>query len=314
MKKFEDYKNAVLLAYQKKKTEGTLPANLDRHTVANLKNECVDEFPTRYSKKDAETFKLLFGPANSSEEYFQKVKASDPNIFKPLNSFLKGNIGKTSERNIHLLAWLIDFEPRPFKPVDPYLLGHNDNGTPEPVPESDNPNSPDADTTTEDQEPDIDKPTKTDDDNTTGLPPIDVLINGTGNKHWLFLSKFIRTRKTDLIVLFTICVILILYWMLKPKTMYWDGNEYQSIAFYQDVDSPVLIVPLDAARLDHLKKIKNLKTIKRSDIGIVHYSKIDTIVEFYNTGGKNPEDTTRWLHPMTKYMYEKYILNKAINN
>jgi hypothetical protein len=54
--------------------------------------------------------------------------------------------------------------------------------------------------------------------------------------------------------------------------------------------------------------------ITRNSIGIVHYSKINGKVEFYTTGGTNPEDTARRLLPLTEYMFEKYIANKANNN
>lgn len=122
MKPFEDYKSEVLLAYQKKKEERSLSLDLLNHTPASLKRECINVFPSRYCEKDKETFKSLFGPADSKEEYYQKIRAADPDIFRPLNYFLKGRILKTHERNIHLLAWLINFDSDPKENIGPPIV------------------------------------------------------------------------------------------------------------------------------------------------------------------------------------------------
>jgi len=336
LKRFEDYKDAVIEAYQKKKREGSLPANLDRHTVASLKKECLNEFPVRYSNKDRETFNSLFGPAENSEEYFQKIKASDPDIFKPLNNFLRGNTDDTKDRNIHLLAWLIDFEPRPFKPVDAYLLGNNNDAPPKPVSGTPDPISDNPFTTSDYQKSDIDQLKNQTDTTTTNLPPKGITNdnqpvensddlekktivsiendddnNNPGNKESWFPSKLLRERKAVLSGLLIISGLIIIYLIIKPRYMYWNGNEYKSISFYQNIPPPVVIVPMDSTRPFNLKKIINLKLITRSSIGKVHYSKLDNILKFYTTGGENPEDTTRRLLPMTEYIYKKYVLKNC---
>lgn len=117
--RFEDYKQAVIASYKKKKLAGTLPPNLEDHTSANLRNECMAVFHKRYSDKDKETFKAFYGEKESEAEYYQKMKVTSPDKFKPLHLFLKHNMHKgTHYKNIELLAWLIDFEPRPHRPGD----------------------------------------------------------------------------------------------------------------------------------------------------------------------------------------------------
>lgn len=41
------------------------------------------------------------------------IRRFDPDKFKPLNNFLKKGTN-TDLKNIELLAWLIDFRPRPY--------------------------------------------------------------------------------------------------------------------------------------------------------------------------------------------------------
>ena len=313
MKRFQDYQRAVTEAYKKKETEGSLPTNLARPTDASLRNECIDEFPSRYSDKDSETFKLLFGKAGNADEYYQKLKLSEPGIFKPLKNFLKGEIKKTQEKNIHLLAWMIDFEPRPFKPVDAYMLAPTDTLTTESLPEPTNATSNDPDTRSEDQTSDANEDAKNNKPSTSidSNPKISTSDKIRIPDNWFPINLF-ETRKSTAITLFVVSGLCFFYTVFKPRFMYWNGNQFKSIAFYETVDSQAFIVPFDPVRFNHLKKLTNLKLIRRSSIGTVHYSKIDTTVEFYTTGGKNPEDTTRWLDPMTEYMYKKYVLKKRL--
>jgi len=263
LKPFEDYKTEVLLAYQKKKDEGLLPNNLVHHTPANIKRECINEFPARFSEKDTETFKSLVGPANSPDEYYKKIRDADPDIFRPLNNFLRGQTDNTNDRNIYLLAWLINFEPEPEEPLEV----------------------------------------------TTVIPPLEPPSDIFSKTISWIRDEFKRKQTIYTIILIMLCAIIIWYGILKPRHMYWSGNEYKPLAFYQETEG-LMVVKLDTFRLRHLKKITNLKLIKRTDIGKVHYSSIKREYQFYTTGGENPEDTTKRLLPMSELIYEKYVLKK----
>jgi hypothetical protein len=292
---FEKYKEAVLQAYEKKKHDGSLPHNLLHHTVANLRNECVNEFPGRYLDKDNNTFRTFLPPASSKEEYLHKLNLADPNIFKPLNNVLKRETVKGTARiNIELLAWLLDLEWRPFKPLDPYYVtppveeplpsNTNQRPLPEPIPW---------------------KPEHTD---------VELSKMARLRNKFLLICKPIKDRpKSFLAGLVIMTSILLLYFLTKPQKMYWNRYQYNTVAFYQNVDG-AFFVPLDTFKLAHQKKLLDWSLITRNSIGIVHYSKINGKVEFYTTGGTNPEDTTRRLLPLTEYMFEKYIANKAKNN
>ena len=255
MKPFEDYKSEVLQAYNKGKAEGSLPANVKNHTPANLKKECINEFHLRYSEQVAEIFKSFFGSSNSKEEYYQKIKNSDPDIFRPLNYFLNGTILKTKQRNIYLLAWLIDFEPSPIKPKP-----HN---------------------------------------------PIQRIIT------WI-LKKFKFNKFASKTAISVLSGLIIWYIITRPISMYWNGNEYLPLSFYQEAPG-FTIVKIDPYRLEYLKKITNIKLITRKHIGKIYYSKIKGKVEFYTIRGVNPEDTTKDLRPMSEWMYNEHVLKKLLS-
>ena len=316
LKRFEDYKQAVILAYKEKKKAGQLPPNLDRHTPANLKKECLDEFLQRYSDKDSNTFKTWFGRADNAEQYYQLIRNADPDIFRPLNNFLKGNTDDTKERNIHLLAWLIDFEPRPFTSGDIYDLVKSDMESSatlaEPWTEEHNDNREEIAKEVVEENGTIDQSNASENIKTEYKEGTLHAFEDTEQKiePYYIPRKFNKTIMAFTVVLVIVIGSYIIYQMTRHQYMYWDGGQYQAIDYDQKVDGAV-VVPLDTFRLAHLKKIKNIAAITRNAIGKVHYSKINGKVEFYTTGGENPEDSNRRLLPMTEYMYEKYVLNKT---
>lgn len=111
---FADYQAQVLLDYQKKKAAHTLSANLTRPTPARIKAECQAVGHERYLQKDEKVLRLFVKPQEDRAAYRQAVRLADTDMFKPLSNFLKDNNIKTTDKNVELLAWLIDFEPRPY--------------------------------------------------------------------------------------------------------------------------------------------------------------------------------------------------------
>jgi len=316
LKRFEDYKQAVILAYQKKKNDGELPRNLLLSTPANLKKECMQVFPNRYSDRDKETFASLFEPANDAGEYLQKVRKASPDKFKPLDLFLKKDTKSgTSEKNIELLAWLIDFEPRPYRPGDIYDLVKSE--TELLAAETDQAKVEDQaceekiieNAIDENKVVDSSNNAKATKDDSKEVSVTTLISSNVNNTDYQIPPKFNKTILA-FIAAFAILIGSYLFFdRTKQEYMYWDGSQYKSIAYDQKVNGSI-IVPLDTFRLVHLKKIKNTAVITRNAIGKVHYSKINGKVEFYTTGGENPEDSNRRLLPMTEYMYEKYVLHK----
>jgi len=253
LKSFETYKEEVILDYKAKKEKGLLPFNLQNPTPANLKKECISIFPSRHPKAHEYTFRALFGDKDNIEDYLSSFENADPDIFRPLNAFIRRDtkVG-TNKRNIYLLAWLIGFES---ETSDGTLV--RDQGKPP----------------------------------GTTPPPFD----------------FKRLILPVIIVIGVIIFIKVIW--PKDECMYWDGDQYQTIACEQKADG-IVIVNLDTFRRAHLKRIKNLESIKLRDIGKVHYSTVGGVPEFYTMGGENPADTAKRLLPLTRGMYEKYINKK----
>src|SRR5215217_2769947 len=111
---FSDYKKKIISSYHEKKERGLLSHNLEKPTPAKLRDECLIVFSTRYLKKDDKTLRLFFNSGNESSDYRDSIKRFDPDRLRPLVTFLRNNSIGTDDRNIELLAWLIDFDERPY--------------------------------------------------------------------------------------------------------------------------------------------------------------------------------------------------------
>ena len=111
----EDYKKAVISNYHDKKEKGLLSLNLAHPTPAKLRNESLVTLRSRTKKEDDAFIKDFFNFGTKSEDYSRSIERFDADKLRPLVKFLKGLIEDTDPRNVELLAWLIDFEPRPYK-------------------------------------------------------------------------------------------------------------------------------------------------------------------------------------------------------
>jgi len=110
----EDYRNRVILTYKEKKESGELSPNLTHPTPAMLKKECLEVLNSRFEKKDEPFIKSLFNSGTESNDYSSAIRRFDVDRFRPLNNFLKEATEEPEHQNVELLAWLINFEPRPY--------------------------------------------------------------------------------------------------------------------------------------------------------------------------------------------------------
>lgn len=322
LKRIEDYKQEVILAYKKRKDAGTLPRNLQYHTAASLRKECLAVFYKRYSEKDAETFKSLYSEErNSAEEYFNKIKTTSADKFKPLDNFLKGNTTDTKDNNIELLAWLIDFQPRPHVEADIYELvkteWESSGNKPQELSGKELPVS-----EPEEKTPGIVGIIREEFPELVSIQPINGLLGGNppensqaGNN-----GKFNIPRKFNKAVLSFFAAFVIVgasyfFYDKSNQCMYWNGDEYQTVACDQKIEG-ANILPEDPLRLKQLKRIKNVSEITRGDIGKVYYSKVNGKVEFYTADGvvdvdtnsiENPTDSRKRLLPLSEHIYREYI-------
>lgn len=108
------YTNSVLQHYQKKLTAGELPLNLSHPTPARLRDECLLVFKNRFVKKDEKTLRDFFGlPGDNGYEWI--IDNWNIGKFKAVINYVNNPDIKTDEKNVEILAWLIDFQPRPYQ-------------------------------------------------------------------------------------------------------------------------------------------------------------------------------------------------------
>lgn len=109
----EKYKSDVLQMYEQKKDAGELSGNLFNPTCANMRNEARILFNMGCDKADRQMLREFFALPFDLQFSDLVIKKCDPDRFKPLCNFIRKGIN-THEKNIEMLAWLIDFQPRPF--------------------------------------------------------------------------------------------------------------------------------------------------------------------------------------------------------
>ncbi|WP_139785319.1 hypothetical protein [Chryseobacterium phocaeense] len=97
-----------------KKEKGELSLHLTEPTPSRLKSECIIVYSERFKEKDTKALRLFFQTKEDTTDYSSSIRNIDTDKFKPLCNFLKGRTSDTDAKNIELLSWLIDFEPRPY--------------------------------------------------------------------------------------------------------------------------------------------------------------------------------------------------------
>ncbi|MXV50333.1 hypothetical protein GS399_05060 [Pedobacter sp. HMF7647] len=322
---FAEYQKQVLDFYKRKWNSGDLSLNLMHPTSAKIKSECLLVFEKRSKRKD-ETMLRSFFSADPTADFRLIIKKFETDKFKPLNNYLKNSTGKTEEKNIELLAWLIDFEPRPFKPenfVDEQ--GNSEQSEKKDSADSElswiEPEVAETETTSEDPS-GLTSGTSGDEmgqPEPTSIGPTDVAPEEDKK-----VSGNTVGRKMVLAGILLVCIGGIAAFLLWPgrqagevsppraplgseeECMYWTGDRYQAIACSGKTDGTRLYA-LDKDKLMHLQKISRPDTISRRGVGHVWYAKIDGKIEFYTSAGFHPVYTDIRLKPLTLYMYNKYI-------
>lgn len=119
---FNDYKKEVLACYLKMKNEGTLSLNLSIPSPARIREECLNIYFERNLITDIDTLKLFFGSGVLNNDYAEVIRSIDIDRFRPLINLINDPEKKSDVKNVELLAWLINFNTRPFgswKPNQP---------------------------------------------------------------------------------------------------------------------------------------------------------------------------------------------------
>jgi hypothetical protein len=320
---FDDYKEKVILAYQKKKEANAISINLLRPTPGKLKDECLSVFGERCLKKDEKTLRLFFGPKDNIMDYGQGIGKFEIDKFRPLLNFLNGKTNVTEEKNIELLAWLIDFEPRPFQygtnykedvkaeiaqeVIDDTQKTENKDNRVSPNQENDEIGNKEVKAVVADipviGNEVIDEPEEITYKIQTAFGKVNT------PKQPVLGSKIKKAITSFMIIAAASGGTYLFVSAQKEECMYWTGDRYKRISCNQKIEN-VSIIALDTAKSAHLRKITQPDTLTQSSVGKVWYTKIDGEIEFYTSDGFHPVYNDVRLKPVTVYILNKYVHRK----
>lgn len=320
---FEHYQNEVLSVCKNKLATNQLP-HLNEISPALLRQECLNIFKERYNpQKDDVALRLFFGPDEKNRGYLKVIDEHPTNKFRTLSIFFKKQKRKPDQKNLELLAWLIDFEKRPYQSKSGYDISMPIDEKEEIITENiqipviEN-NEVEIENIPE-KHPEI-TPAGSETDNIkegsnqeTGIQHIQTIFttNRPLKEHHIFgfPKKF---HKTIYAFAATAIVLFVSYIFFRgPKQcMYWNGEQYISIACDERLDN-ASVVAFDDDKAGNLKRILRPDTLTENSVRKVWYNKVwADSVDFYTAPGDVPANRNKRLMPMTNYILNKYVIQK----
>lgn len=278
---FPDYERLVMDDYRQKKADNILSSLLIHPTQAKLKRACEQLCKGELLKKDEKVIRDFCEEWDNDRTCLQNIGDCDVDKFKPLSNFLKKEKGSTDPINIELLACLIDFSRRPYELGKKYEVGEGVQ-------------------VEEDEQSCVDGTLN------------DSLRNQEEGKATIAplkpKRKFSKTAKVGVLLGITGVAVLV-WWIISwPKDgacMYWANDHFEQIPCSKQVPN-TLIIALDTAKANHLKKLTCKDSIINRGKGNVWYSKINNVVEFFTADGEHPVVRGRHLKPATNHIIETY--------
>jgi len=114
------YITVVLETFKLKKDKNELYVELHYPTPANLKKSCAYICAERFDRKDGRILKQFFEEGDDKEKLQGIIETTDPEDFRAVQNYLNEETANPREKTVELAAWLIDFEPRPYKAAYDY--------------------------------------------------------------------------------------------------------------------------------------------------------------------------------------------------
>lgn len=332
-----EYAKQVLKTYREKRDAAALSPLLLNPTTAGLRKACLNVYNERTGKGESieeNTLQAFFGVPPKGKNYGQVIEKHDPDKFRPLQSLIRDGIKKNpSEVMIEILAWLIDFQPRPWARAQLEL------DTIDEITEisviikkgSDEPQG-----TTNIDTGVIDTPIDPD-----GIKmgaamdnPVDNINDGQGGigkgSDSILMEPVAgdrqkRKKRTAIIILLVFGILstglflgqnqqirqTIFGESNNNKCMYWAEDHYEPVDCNEEPGGRN-IVALDEERMNNFKKITREDTINEKSIGLVYYLITDGKMEYFTAAGNHPIYTWRYVRKLTRNMYESHTLKDRL--
>lgn len=313
-----DYIKLLVEAYNKKRANNDLSLLLAQSTPAKIRQACLHVYKEQYDrkqipKKDERVLTDFFGPAEHGKKFMELIEDFETDKFRPLDNYLKRPTEKkTDERNLELLAWLIDFKHRSYSYDKEFQLSEAEvafinNGT-ESVPgEKDLPvkEAPPAILSTK-ETPEVAGEHK--EEFPDALDPVPK--NNTNKKF----------KRALIILMLIICTGgIYAVWQqtqggqimgsANMACMYWAYDHYEQVPCNM-VKKGRIILPLNEEKRKNFRRILRQDTITELSVGKVYYIKDSNIIKYYTEGGSYPEDLTRNLRVLSDHIFDKYLRKK----
>jgi len=308
---FIDYQKDVLAAYRAMQVKKTLSFHLAKPTPSNLKKECLAVFQTRFQKSDWNVLTGFFGKADNQMGLHQLMRKQERDKFKPIQHFITGDTVNPSPVIVELLAWLIDFQPRP----------HDSSINRASIVELEEP----ANTTVKaGSEVHEETPEQREPATVSVTPYVPENLPTPKVSHVLATAIATKQRKRYQVMVAIGLALLLLGiagWWYKDRSsgkpnvymssgpqfcMFWAGDHYQGINCNQKLGD-TLVIAMDSVKLIGFRKVTEMDTVTEQSIGHLWYARPDGVLELYTADGNHPEKPYLRLRPLTLYMYNKYI-------
>jgi hypothetical protein len=312
----QQYTKLVMGAYYKKRANNELSLLLAQSTPSKIRQACLhlykeycDKKEPQILRKDEQTLRDFFGPAEHGRQFIQLIQDFETDKFRPLDNYLKGNTEKTDERNLELFAWLINFQHRPWVMGNDFQLSDeeialikNDIVSP-PIPKP-----PEGRGGEGGRKPEV--PIKSEPDNL-----LDKIIHSMNN--WLGE----KSKKIIVFFLILVCAgVGYVMWQAKQDKqisfgntntgcMYWANDHYEKIPCNEE-EKGRLIIPLNEEKMNNFKKITKPDTITERSIGMIYYLKNEGKIEYFTMSGNHPVHINRSLKVLSAYMFGEHLAPK----
>lgn len=279
---FEKFQQEVLDLYLDLRNRHALPSGLENLNRANLRRYAQSVLADRYDRKDDEVIRQFFDPRNHYASHEERIDRFELDGFRPLVSFLEGKTTRPDERVVKILAWLIDFEPRPYRE----WLKAGEAAT----------------------------PIINGDETTASAPPGISIGQGVGTSRaggnrQLLVQFGIPALLTIAVAAYFITTSVDCW---EKQCMYWAEDHYVAVCCETTRLPGSAIVAIRPYELQHFQKITRPDTLTADQANKVWYSKIDNTVEFFTApAATHPVYHDRSIKPATAHIIEKYARQGA---